>query len=248
MQLLLLSTIVAPSCLAFAFGPPLQHRPRLTSTSTSSSSQLSASLVRTLAGEVSSGPSAAKAIIDADRIAPMLNAMSSYAVVASLLMGSGLYLFAITPMKIKDYDFHTRKNSGESESGSGSSSWVSKLEKGAIQIFAVVSAISIATSLRTVIIMKIMTLYANTALGQKSGEQVFVNFWYSDLCMKLRASSFKSFITAIQSFRMAFALSVFLKTDGKHRYVATGVAVLIMIVSGIQLDQMIKLASSTIFS
>ena len=86
-----------------------------------------------------------------------------------------------------------------------------------------------------------------TALGQASGELVFQNFWYSDLCMKLRASSFRSFITAIQTFRGAFALSVFLKTDGRHRYVATSVAIFIMVMSGIQLNQMVNLASVTIF-
>ena len=95
--------------------------------------------------------------------------------------------------------------------------------------------------------MKVMTLYAQTALGQASGELVFQNFWYSDLCMKLRASSFRSFITAIQTFRGAFALSVFLKTDGRHRYVATSVAIFIMVMSGIQLNQMVNLASVTIF-
>ena len=56
-------------------------------------------------------------------------------------MGSGLYLFAITPMKIKDYDF---------SSGNGHCSpsiWVTQMEKVAIRIFAVISAISIAMSL-----------------------------------------------------------------------------------------------------
>ncbi|KAL7532713.1 hypothetical protein ACHAXR_004799 [Thalassiosira sp. AJA248-18] len=172
----------------------------------------------------------------------MLSAMDSYTVVASLLMGSGLYLFAITPMKIKDYDFTT--TSSDNSNTSARASWVSKVEKAAMQMFAVISAISITTSLRTIIIMKIMTLYANTALGQTCGDEVFFNFWYSPLCTKLRASSFTSFLTAIQTFRGAFA---FLKTDGKHRYVATGVTLLIMIISGVQLDQMVKLASVTIF-
>ena len=156
---------------------------------------------------------------------------------ASLLMGSGLYLFAITPMKIKDYPF----------SDKDTTALISRIEKVCVQIFAVLSAISIVTSLRTVIIMKVMTLYAETALGQVDGLNVFHDFWYSKQCTKLRQTSFKSFITAIQTFRSAFALSIFLKTDNKHRYVATGVAVLIMIVSGIQLDQIIRLASGTIF-
>ena len=114
-------------------------------------------------------------------------------------------------------------------------------------IFSLAVTISIATSLRTVIIMKIMTLYANTALGHTCGEDAFTNFWYSTLCVKLRHSAFRSFVTAIQTFRAAFGLSVFLKTDDRHRWLATGVALLIMIVSGVQLNQMIKLASATIF-
>ena len=140
-------------------------------------------------------------------------------------------------MKIKDYPF----------SDKDTTALISRIEKVYTNIRCTISAISIVTSLRTVIIMKVMTLYAETALGQVDGLNVFHDFWYSKQCTKLRQTSFKSFITAIQTFRSAFALSIFLKTHNKHRYVATGVAVLIMIVSGIQLDQMIRLASGTIF-
>lgn len=181
-------------------------------------------------------PNDIKDIISPEGVAPMMTAMSSYAMVSSLLLGSGLYLFDITPKRHKDYEFNKSKRG-----------YIERAEKMAIIVFAIVSSISIATSLRTVIIFHIMTLYGNTALSRKFGEEAFVMFWFSPLNIKLRKSAFRSFLVALQTFRIAFILSVFLNTNGKHRYVATGAVTSILLLTAVQLQQMVKLASHTIY-
>ena len=179
-------------------------------------------------------------MVHPEGLAPMMTAMSSYAVIGSLIMGSALYIFDITPKRFKDFEF-TKTTTGKC------GSWMNRIEKTAIVVFSIVSAITIATSLRTVIIFHIMTLYGNTALSRKSGEEAFALFWYSPLNVKLRRSAFRSFLAALQSFRVAFVLSVFLNTDGKHRYVATGAVASILLLTAVQLQQMVKLASYTIY-
>lgn len=164
--------------------------------------------------------------IDLTRIGMRLSAMQSYALISSLLLGSGLYLFAITPVRVTEQ--------------------MKKYEKLATAIFSVMVAINIATSLHTAIILNVMTLYANTALGQGLDEG-YLRFWNAPHCQALRQSAFRSFIVAIQTFKCSFALSVFLKTNGKHRWIATGTAVAIMVLSGVQFWQMVHLASKHIF-
>jgi hypothetical protein len=164
--------------------------------------------------------------VDLARIGMRLSAMSSYAIISSLLLGSGLYLFAITPVRVTEQ--------------------MKKYEKLATAIFSVMVAINIATSLHTAIILNVMTLYANTALGQGLDEG-YLRFWNAPHCQALRQSAFRSFIVAIQTFKCSFALSVFLKTNGKHRWIATGTAVAIMVLSGVQFWQMVHLASKHIF-
>jgi hypothetical protein len=166
--------------------------------------------------------------LDLTRIGMRLSAMSSYAIIASLLLGSGLYLFAITPLRVE------------------SQGQMKKFEKVATAIFSVMVAINIAASLHTAIILNVMTLYANTALGQGLDEG-YLRFWNAPHCQALRQSAFRSFIVAIQTFKCSFALSVFLKTNGKHRWIATGTAVAIMVLSGVQFWQMVHLASKHIF-
>jgi hypothetical protein len=164
--------------------------------------------------------------IDLTRIGMRLSAMSSYALISSLLLGSGLYLFAITPLRFE--------------------AQMKKFEKVATAIFSVMVAINIATSLHTAIILNVMNMYANTALGQGLDEG-YLKFWNSPHCQKMRQSAFRSFVVAIESFKCSFAMSVFLKTDGKHRWIATGIAVVIMALSGVQFWQMVHLASNHIF-
>ena len=145
-------------------------------------------------------------------------------------------MFDVAPTKIKDYEF-THDKSG----------WMKKIEKTAIIALSVLSAISIATALRTVIIFQFMTLYGNTALSRKAGEEAFALFWYNKLNIKLRSDAFKSFLTSLQTFHASFALTVFLNTDGRHRYVATLAVILIMFYSATNLRQMVRLASRTIY-
>ena len=186
-------------------------------------------------------PKDALDMVHLEGVAPMMTAMSSYAVIGSLIMGSSLYLFDITPKRFKDYEFTKTTEKGKC------GSWINRIEKTAIVVFSLVSAISIATSLRTVIIFHVMTLYGNTALSRKSGEDAFALFWYSPLNIKLRRSAFRTFLAALQSFRVAFVLSVFLNTDGKYRYVATAAVASILLLTAVQLQQMVKLASYTIY-
>lgn len=199
--------------------------PSSTTTATTAKASLSA-LSKILA---LSGGGSGETAIDLTRIGMRLSAMSSYALISSLLMGSGLYLFAITPLKVGDL---TKPNQ--------------KLERRAIALFTVCVALSITASLHTVVIFNVMNLYANTALGMGM-DGAFVNFWEAPSMRTLRKTAFFTFTAAIQSFKLSFALSVFLKSDGKHRWVATTTAVVVMLLSGFAYWHMVGLASLHIF-
>jgi len=75
----------------------------------------------------------------------------------------------------------------------------------------------------------------------------FVAFWESSSMMAMRKSAFFTFTAAIESFKVSFALSVFLKSDGKHRLVATTATVALMIMSGFAYWHIVGLASTLIF-
>ena len=174
-------------------------------------------------GGVSSAATDALAI-DMTRVGMRLSAMSSYAVISSLLLGSGLYIFSMTPVKTIDS--------------------MSKMEQRAVAAFTILVSINIAASLHTAVIFSVMTLYANTALGQGL-DQAFLQFWNAPHTQGLRRSAFHSFLVAITAHQASFALSVFLKSNGRHRWIATIAAVLIMILTGSQLTLMVLLASKT---
>ena len=174
------------------------------------------------------GPDAA---VDLTRIGMRLSAMSSYALISSLMLGSGLYLFAITPLKTSDVAAPGREG---------------RTQRAAISAFTVLIAACIATSLHTAIIFNVMALYANTALGQALDAE-FLKFWNSRVAIALRKNAFLSFVAAIQTFKLSFALSIFLKSDGTHRWVATIAALGIMLASSIAFWQMVGIASLHIF-
>lgn len=169
--------------------------------------------------------------VDLSRLGLQLSAMSSYAVVSSLLLGSGLYLFAITPLKVEDTKGQPPQSRG--------TRW-------ATSVFACVVALNIVTSLHTAITFNVMNLYANSALG-RGMDDAYLAFWDAPAIQKLRQSAFRSFVVAIQSFKASFGLSVFLKTNGKHRNIATLIAVLVMAWSGFQFWEMVHIASQTIY-
>jgi hypothetical protein len=160
-----------------------------------------------------------------------LSAMSSYALVSSLLLGSALYLFAITPLLVDQND----------------KSKETRVTRWATSMFAVIVSLCIVTSLHTAISFNVMTLYANTALGQGLDQQ-FLQFWNAPTIMGLRRSAFRSFAAAIQTFQVSFGLSVFLKTNGKHRWVATSLATIVMVLSAVKFWSMVGLASQLIFA
>jgi hypothetical protein len=188
----------------------------------------------------------ASTAVDLTRIGMRLSAMSSYALISSLLLGSGLYLFAITPLKVEDLKLKTDNNNVTSSSGYFSNETIHKIERKAIAVFTVLIALCCATSLHTVIVFNVMNLYANTALGQGM-DDAFISFWFAPAMQSLRKTAFYTFAIAIQSFKLSFALSVFLKSDGKHRWIATGTFVFIMLISGFAFWHMVGLASMHIF-
>ncbi|KAL3929650.1 MAG: hypothetical protein SGBAC_012117 [Bacillariaceae sp.] len=170
--------------------------------------------------------------LDLSRLGLEFSAMSSYAVVASLLLGSGLYLFAITPLSIPD------PGKGPAQE--------TRLSKWATALFSVVVALNIVTSLHTVLTFNVMNLYANTALGWGK-DDAYRAFWMHPFIRQLRRSAFQSFVVAIRSFKVSFTLSVFLKTNGKHKWIATWISALIMIWSTFQVEGMMRVAAQTIF-
>jgi hypothetical protein len=187
----------------------------------------------------------ASTAVDLTRVGMRLSAMSSYALISSLLLGSGLYLFAITPLKVGDLKLKS-DNSNGTRSGYFSNETMYKIERKAIAAFTVLITLCCATSLHTVIVFNVMNLYANTALGQGM-DDAFISFWFAPAMQSLRKTAFYTFAIAIQSFKLSFALSVFLKSDGKHRWIATGTFVSIMLISGFAFWHMVGLASMHIF-
>ena len=211
-------------------------------TATASVNLLSKILALSGGGAVAADASTA---VDLTRIGMRLSAMSSYALISSLLLGSGLYLFAITPLKVGDLKLKSDDSNGTS-SGYFSNETMYKLERKAIAMFTVLITLCCATSLHTVIVFNVMNLYANTALGQGM-DDAFIAFWFAPAMRSLRKTAFYTFAIAIQSFKLSFALSVFLKSDGKHRWIATGTFVFTMLISSFAFWHMVGLASMHIF-
>ena len=195
---------------------------------TTSTFPLAKKAVLSIARGGGGGPDAA---VDLTRIGMKLSAMQSYALISSLMLGSGLYLFAITPLKTSDVAAPGREG---------------RTQRAAISAFTVLIAACIATSLHTAIIFNVMALYANTALGQALDAE-FLKFWNSRVAIALRKNAFLSFVAAIQTFKLSFALSIFLKSDGTHRWVATIAALGIMLASSFAFWQMVGIASLHIF-
>lgn len=177
---------------------------------------------------------AAAAVVDLSRVTMIFSAMSSYALIASLLLGSGLYLFAITPVRVGDL---SKVTTGD----------YTKVQKRAIQLFTIVVSTSIATALHTSITFNVMTLYANTALGQGMDKQ-FLQFWNTPSIQSLRKTAFYSFLASMETFKLSFALSMFIKSDGWAGKTATFVASVIMVLSGVVFWRMAGVASKVIFS
>ena len=183
-------------------------------------------------------------VVDMSRVGLRLAGMSSYALVASLLLGAAISLFSLTPIKLEKH--HT------------------KLEATAMWIYSVLVAINIASSLHTAITMNMLNMYANTALG-KGLDARFLEFWNDPSTHALRESAFQSFIMAIQTFKGCFALTVFLRNgydattttttattavklyNQSKRWVATIAAVIFMTWGSLQHRIMLQLASDTIF-
>lgn len=173
-------------------------------------------------------------VVDLTRMGMRLTAMSSYALVSSLLLGSGLYLFAITPLKTETTE--EIKNVTKTQI----------IDRRVTNVFAIVIAVCIATSLHTSLSFNAMSLYANSALGQGL-DSAFVTFWNAGKIQNLRQSAFLSFCVAIESFKLSFVLSIFLKTNKRHRWVATGLTSILMVASSFQFWQMLGVASKLIF-
>ncbi|KAL3935102.1 MAG: hypothetical protein SGBAC_009315 [Bacillariaceae sp.] len=202
-----------------------------TTTATTTATTAASALIHSAVQSIPRG-GAASPPIDLTRLGLELGAMSSYSVVAGLLLGSGLYLFAITPLTIPD------PGKGPPQE--------TRLSKWATALFSVVVALNIATSLHTVLTFNVMSLYANTALG-RGQDEAYQAFWMHPFIRQLRRSAFQSFVVAIRTFKVSFGLSVFLKTDGKHKWIATLLSASIMIWSTFQVEGMMRVAAQTIF-
>ena len=173
-------------------------------------------------------------VVDLTRMGMRLTAMSSYALVSSLLLGSGLYLFAITPLKTETTE--EIKNVTKKQI----------IDRRVTNVFAIIIAVCIATSLHTSLSFNVMSLYANSALGQGL-DAAFVEFWNAAKIQNLRQSAFLSFCVAIESFKFSFVLSIFLKTNKRHRWIATGITSILMVASSVQFWRMLGVASKLIF-
>ena len=137
-----------------------------------------------------------------DRAKIRLEGLSSYAVIAVLLMNSALRLYTAIPKKI------TSKDSKD----------YNKIENIATWAFSFFSVLSIVTGTNTAIIYSLLNLYSKTALGMGK-DAAFIEFFASTA--DLRTCGFQSMVVSLISFQVSIVFSVFLYFKDKSRYILT---------------------------
>mmetsp|Transcript_4077 Transcript_4077/g.5324 ORF Transcript_4077/g.5324 Transcript_4077/m.5324 type:complete len:221 (+) Transcript_4077:59-721(+) len=140
-----------------------------------------------------------------------IDALSSYAVIAALLLNIALRLYAAVPKQIKDHNQIDHK--------------VENVATIAFTLFCIACIIS---GFNTTIIFSLLGLYSKTALGLGK-DAVFLEFL--EVTSKMRQFGFRSMVCSLISLKFSFVFSFFLNFKGKPGYFFSGAAAIGFIIS-----------------
>jgi len=170
---------------------------------------------------------ATEAAFDLTRARIRLEGLSSYGVIAVLLMNSALRLYTSVPKKIKGPDEED-----------------AKIENAATIVFTCLNSLCIVSGITTTIIYSLVGLYCKTALalGNDSGYMKFLS-----ATADVRNFGFMSMIVSLFSFKGSFVASTFLYFKGRPRYVLSAAVLLLAILSSMIWLPIIGHATQLIF-
>jgi hypothetical protein len=169
------------------------------------------------------GGEAALQGFDLGRTQIRLQSISSYGVIAALLLNAALRLYSSTPKKLEK---------GQT------------IENYAKIVFALSVGLSTICGTYTTVVFSLLGLYSKSALGLGK-DAAFLAFF--DATTHIRQRAFNSFIIALLSFEVCFISSLFLNYDGKVRWWATGFASVGAIVSWLQWQNIMSIAGNLLF-
>jgi len=160
---------------------------------------------------------------DLTRAMMRTEALSTYSVIAALLIISSVSIYNATPKKMKQN--HEKK---------------SKIENYATSLFMFANILGVLSGLSTTIIFSLSGLYSKTALGL-GNEIIFLEFLHST--MNVRKFGFKCMVTSLVTFKLCFVLSIFLNFKGKIGGIVSGIAALAAFLSSLKWMSVIQKAS-----
>uniref|UniRef100_A0A7S1YX84 Uncharacterized protein n=1 Tax=Ditylum brightwellii TaxID=49249 RepID=A0A7S1YX84_9STRA len=142
---------------------------------------------------------AAEKAIDIHRTRLRLEGLSTYGVIASLLMNSALRLFSSTPKR----------------SANTPTTKLEVFENAVKFLFMLTMMISVFAGSYTTIILSLLGLYSKRAIGRGYD----VQFWeFFSATEDIRKSSYTSMAVALATFEISFILSLFLNYRGRGRW------------------------------
>lgn len=174
---------------------------------------------------------AAEKGFDIARASIRLEGLSSYALVAALLMNIGLRLYGSIPKKMNLTAEDTKHY---------------KLENAAAMLSSVFGVICIITGMTTTIIFSFLGLYSKTALGM-GNDAGFVEFFSATAGM--RAVGFQSMRSCIFCLKGSFVTSTLLdfRGQGNFRYVIFSLSLVLCVMSWMQWSSIVKLAGGILY-
>jgi len=167
----------------------------------------------------------AQQALDLTRAKIRIEGLTSYGVIAALLMNAGLRLYSSTP---KNLEFGKRNEN------------VAKL------IFCASMVVSICSGLYTTVIFSLLGLYSKTALGLGHDEP-YLQFMASTATE--RQWAFDTFLISLVTFEVAFTSSLFINYKNRNtRWIATGIASVFALTSFWHWKYIMNLATKLMFS
>jgi hypothetical protein len=169
------------------------------------------------------GGEAALQGFDLGRTQIRLQSISSYGVIAALVLNAALRLYSATPKRL--------------EKGQN-------IENKAKMVFVLSVGLSIICGTYTTVVFSLLSLYSKSALGLGK-DAAFLEFFEATTHIRQRA--FNSFLIALLSFEVCFVSSLFLNYDGKTRWWAVGFASSGAIISWLQWQNIMSIAGNLLF-
>jgi hypothetical protein len=169
------------------------------------------------------GGEAALQGFDLGRTQIRLQSISSYGVIAALVLNAALALYSSTPKRIVK---------GQN------------IENSANIVFLLSVGLSVICGTYTTVVFSLLGLYSKSALGLGK-DAAFLEFFEATTHIRQRA--FNSFLIALLSFEMCFISSLFLNNDGNFRWWAVGFASVGAIINWWQWQNIMSIAGNLLF-